>query len=233
MAAHLYESLRPKSNYYDKRSKLSPEEYQEKLMRSSTIYVGNLSFYTREESLYELFSRCGEIKVLKMGLNKKEKKPCGFCFVEFGTHEDACYAVDCLNGTQIDERQIRIDWDIGFSEERQFGRGKSGGQIRDDHRTYEDPGRVLSNKPSFNRNDRPYNERRGGDDRHDFRRDDRRFNNNRRDDRRDDRRDYRGGDRRDDRREDRRADEGVSRNKGGESDSDVEEQNYRRKRVKE
>jgi hypothetical protein len=29
---------------------------------------------------------------------------------------------------------IRVDWDIGFSEDRQYGRGKSGGQVRDEHR---------------------------------------------------------------------------------------------------
>ena len=31
--------------------------------------------------------------------------------------------------------------DIGFNEDRQFGRGKSGGQFRDEKRDYEDPER--------------------------------------------------------------------------------------------
>ncbi len=30
--------------------------------------------------------------------------------------------------------QIRVDWDVGFSEDRLYGRGKSGGQVRDEHR---------------------------------------------------------------------------------------------------
>lgn len=33
---------------------------------------------------------------------------------------------------------IRVDWDIGFSEDRQYGRGKSGGQVRDEHRRGEE-----------------------------------------------------------------------------------------------
>ena len=34
-----------------------------------------------------------------------------------------------VSGTKLDERIIRTDWDIGFEEGRQYGRGKSGGQV--------------------------------------------------------------------------------------------------------
>jgi len=44
--------------------------------------LGNLSIYTKEEAIYELFSRCGQIKLFKIGLNKLNNTPCGFCFVE-------------------------------------------------------------------------------------------------------------------------------------------------------
>lgn len=50
MAARLYESLRPKTEYYDKRSNLSPEEYQKKLLNSSTIYVGKDILQTKKLS---------------------------------------------------------------------------------------------------------------------------------------------------------------------------------------
>ena len=46
-----------------------------------------------------------------------------------------------LKYERLDERIIRVDWDIGFVEGRQFGRGRSGGQVRDELRTYEDSGR--------------------------------------------------------------------------------------------
>jgi nuclear cap-binding protein subunit 2 len=42
---------------------------------------GNLSIYTPEEFIYELFSECGKIKMIKMGINKKEGTPIGFCFI--------------------------------------------------------------------------------------------------------------------------------------------------------
>jgi nuclear cap-binding protein subunit 2 len=35
-----------------------------------------------------------------------------------------------MNGIKLDDRAIRADLDVGFSEGRQFGRGKSGGQVR-------------------------------------------------------------------------------------------------------
>jgi nuclear cap-binding protein subunit 2 len=52
------------------------------LRNTTTLYVGNLSFYTTEEQIYELFSKCGDVKKVIMGLDKYKKTPCGFCFIE-------------------------------------------------------------------------------------------------------------------------------------------------------
>jgi nuclear cap-binding protein subunit 2 len=34
-----------------------------------------------------------------------------------------------INQTRLDDRIIRTDWDAGFIDGRQYGRGKSGGQV--------------------------------------------------------------------------------------------------------
>lgn len=99
------------------------------------------SFYTTEEQVYELFSKCGEIKRLVMGLDRFHKTPCGFCFVEYYTHQDALDCMKYIGGTKLDERIIRTDLDPGFEEGRQYGRGKSGGQVRDEYREDYDEGR--------------------------------------------------------------------------------------------
>ncbi|MCL4130607.1 UNVERIFIED_CONTAM: hypothetical protein GTU68_023859, partial [Idotea baltica] len=112
-----------------------------KLKTSSTLYVGNLSFYTTEEQIYESFGRAGDIKSVIIGLDKFKKTPCGFCFVEYYTREDAENCMRFINGTRLDDRIIRSDWDAGFIEGRQYGRGKSGGQVRDEYRTDYDSGR--------------------------------------------------------------------------------------------
>jgi nuclear cap-binding protein subunit 2 len=80
-----------------------------------------------------------------MGLDKTTKTPCkssfypsffehffdlgGFCFVEYYTRQDAEHAMRYINQTRLDDRIIRTDWDAGFIDGRQFGRGRSGGQV--------------------------------------------------------------------------------------------------------
>lgn len=103
-------------------------------MTSATIYVGNLSFYTSEEQIYELFSKCGNINRIIMGLDRFKFTPCGFCFVIYNTTEEALNAVKYLSDTKLDDRTITIDLDPGFEDGRQFGRGKSGGQVSDELR---------------------------------------------------------------------------------------------------
>ena len=133
-AASLYKdlALTEKSEYYDRRSGLSEEDYAQRLSTSCTLYVGNLSNYTQEAQLRELFSTCGTVKNLHMGLDRNTFKPCGFCFVEYQTREEARIAIDALNLVTIDEQKIRLDWDLGFSPDRRFGRGSRGGQVRSD-----------------------------------------------------------------------------------------------------
>lgn len=97
-----------------------------------------------------------------MGLDRFNKTPCGFCFVEYYNHQDALDCMKYIGGTKLDERIIRTDLDPGFQEGRQYGyaslaplnfgrmfsgltmlcrRGKSGGQVRDEYRDEYDPGR--------------------------------------------------------------------------------------------
>lgn len=44
--------------------------------------------------------------------------------------QDAENCMRYINGTKLDDRIIRTDWDAGFVEGRQYGRGKTGGQVR-------------------------------------------------------------------------------------------------------
>eukprot|EP00026_Physarum_polycephalum_P016123 Phypoly_transcript_16966.p1 GENE.Phypoly_transcript_16966~~Phypoly_transcript_16966.p1 ORF type:complete len:264 (+),score=57.70 Phypoly_transcript_16966:52-792(+) len=139
--AYLYSLNAPKTLYRDHKFPGGEEAFRRALELSTTLYVGNLSFFTTEEQIVELFSKCGEIKRVIMGLDRNKKTPCGFCFVELYTREDATDCVKYLSGTKLDDRVIRVDWDTGFNPSRQFGRGASGGQVRDEYRTDYDPGR--------------------------------------------------------------------------------------------
>ena len=49
--------------------------------------------------------------------------------MEYYTNAEALACMRYVSGTKLDERVIRCDLDIGYKEGRQFGRGKSGGQV--------------------------------------------------------------------------------------------------------
>ena len=94
--AHAVQPLDQPSNYKDSQARLDRSRQEEALSRSSTLYVcsfsrnrtvlrlttgqiGNLSFYTTEEQIYELFSKCangsegGGIKRVIMGLDRNTR----------------------------------------------------------------------------------------------------------------------------------------------------------------
>ncbi|XP_073314926.1 uncharacterized protein [Primulina huaijiensis] len=129
--ASLFKDQNKISAYRDRRFSGTQEEFEEVLLSSTTVYVGNMSFYTTEEQVYELFTRAGEIKKIVMGLDKNSKTPCGFCFVVYYSRDDTEDCVKYISGTILDDRPIRVDFDWGFQEGRQWGRGRSGGQLVD------------------------------------------------------------------------------------------------------
>lgn len=71
---------RPTPKHY--RSYFSSFQDQlEALKDSTTVYVGNLDFSTTEDRIQDLFSRCGVVQRVVMGLNRFDLTQCGFCFV--------------------------------------------------------------------------------------------------------------------------------------------------------
>ncbi|KAF7683710.1 Nuclear cap-binding protein subunit 2 [Astathelohania contejeani] len=125
---------REMSNYRDRTFVGTDDEYYTALRNSSTIYIGQLDQAINEERLWAMFSLCGDIKRIIMGVNKKDNYfPCGFCFIEFYKIEDANKAVRCFNNVRLNDKHIKCDIDYGFIEGRQYGRGAHGGQHRDDN----------------------------------------------------------------------------------------------------
>ena len=122
----LVDSLSTPSAYKDRQYSGTKDEYEKDLRNTSTLYVGNLSFYTTEEQIYEFFGKVAPVKRVVMGLDKTMKTPCGFCFVEYYTHQDAIVCKKYLDGLRLDERYIRVDLDSGFRDGRQYWEGQKG-----------------------------------------------------------------------------------------------------------
>mmetsp|Transcript_3999 Transcript_3999/g.10116 ORF Transcript_3999/g.10116 Transcript_3999/m.10116 type:complete len:215 (-) Transcript_3999:393-1037(-) len=121
-----------KKLYWDRSHYSKPEAQICALAHSSTVYVGNLAFSTRTIHLRRHFEQVGPVSEVHLGLDRFKKVPCGFAFVEFHHRIDALSAVANLTGTKLDGMPIRAELDAGFKPGREYGRGTSGGQVRDD-----------------------------------------------------------------------------------------------------
>jgi len=89
---------------------------------SSSIFVGNLSYETSEESLTSFFENCGKITGVRVAFDQ-EGNPRGFAHVDFASPDSVEKAV-AKAGSKLDGRAIRVDYS---SSKKQDG-GNRGGQ---------------------------------------------------------------------------------------------------------
>jgi RNA recognition motif-containing protein len=76
---------------------------------SNRVYVGNVNFRTTEEGLRSLFSGYGEVVSVRMITDRETGRYRGFSFVEMATEEQANAAVEALNGTELDDRPLKVN----------------------------------------------------------------------------------------------------------------------------
>lgn len=70
------------------------------------IYVGNLSFNTRDEDLRQAFASHGQIASVRVISDKATGQSRGFGFVEMPNHAEAQAAISAMNGAQLQGRTI-------------------------------------------------------------------------------------------------------------------------------
>lgn len=76
---------------------------------NSKIYIGNLSYTTTEDDLRTLFSQAGTVVSVTMIKDRDTGRSKGFAFVEMGAQSEAEQAIKMFNGTNLADRQIRVD----------------------------------------------------------------------------------------------------------------------------
>ena len=100
------------------------------------IYVGNLSWNLKDQDLQNLFAPYGEVASAKIVSDKFTNRSKGFGFVEMANDDEARTAIDALNGTEVDGRNIVVNESRpkeggssngGGYKKRSFGGGNSGG----------------------------------------------------------------------------------------------------------
>lgn len=73
-----------------------------------SIYVGNLPFSASEDEVREMFAPHGEVKSVRLMMDRETGRPRGFGFVEM-TEADAKKAITALNGKDMGGRSLRIN----------------------------------------------------------------------------------------------------------------------------
>eukprot|EP00798_Chlamydomonas_sp_ICE-L_P027776 gene27776-7413_t len=73
------------------------------------LYVGNLSWDTQKDDLFQLFAQFGTVEDAFIPNDRETGRPRGFGFVTFSTPEEAQKAVVQLNETEFMGRTIRVN----------------------------------------------------------------------------------------------------------------------------
>lgn len=76
---------------------------------SNKVFVGGLSWDTTDASLEEYFATVGQVTSARIVRDRNSGRSKGFGFVEFATDDAAQDAVDRLNGSDLDGRNIKVD----------------------------------------------------------------------------------------------------------------------------
>jgi len=79
------------------------------------IFVGGLSWNTTNDGLRDYFSQIGEVTDTKVISDRETGRSRGFGFVSFAVADDANSAVERLDGSELDGRNIRVN----LAQERQ------------------------------------------------------------------------------------------------------------------
>src|SRR5437762_9244729 len=92
---------------------------------SSKIYVGGLPYATTDAQLQEIFSAHGTVESARVITDKFTGRSRGFGFVEMSSSEEAQKAIQALNGTDLDGRNLTVN--EARPQERRSGFGGGGG----------------------------------------------------------------------------------------------------------
>lgn len=90
------------------------------------LYVGNLAYSVRDESLQTAFAPFGTVTSAKVMMDRETGRSKGFGFVEMGSDAEAQAAINGMNGQALEGRAIVVN-EARPREERPGGFGGGGG----------------------------------------------------------------------------------------------------------
>jgi RNA recognition motif-containing protein len=76
---------------------------------ATNLFVGNLPFSTSSPDLEQMFAVYGEVSRAQVITDRDTGRSRGFGFVEMDSADEAQKAIDALDGSEIDGRQITVN----------------------------------------------------------------------------------------------------------------------------
>ncbi|KAK2959368.1 putative Nuclear localization sequence-binding protein [Blattamonas nauphoetae] len=121
-------TFRERTPYQNQRYQGQPDTKETK-----TLFIGNLSFQTNEDSIYDAFEYYKPLNC-RVAIDHESGRSKGFGYVDFESHEQAEKAKNEMTDFELDGRNIRIDYSLprqpregGFTARGNRGRGDRGG----------------------------------------------------------------------------------------------------------
>ena len=90
------------------------------------LFVGNLSWNTGDDGLFEAFTQFGEVTEAKVITDRDTGRSRGFGFVTFEDDDAGEKAISAMNGVELDGRELRVN----EAQERRSNGGNRGGGNR-------------------------------------------------------------------------------------------------------
>ena len=73
------------------------------------LYVGNLPYSADQQTLQDAFSQCGTVDSVNVITDRDTGQSKGFAFVEMSNNGEAQKAIQQLNGSSLDGREIKVN----------------------------------------------------------------------------------------------------------------------------
>jgi RNA recognition motif-containing protein len=87
------------------------------------LYVGNLSYSTKDSDLRTMFEEFGVVESAQVIMDRDSGRSKGFAFVEMANAQEAQAAINALNGKEVDGRALTVN----EARPREDRGGRSGG----------------------------------------------------------------------------------------------------------
>ncbi len=87
------------------------------------LYIGNLPYSANQQTLQDTFGKCGTVDSVNVIMDRQTGQSKGFGFVEMSSSAEAQKAIQEINGSSIDGREVKVN-EAKPQEKRSGGGGK-------------------------------------------------------------------------------------------------------------